>query len=545
MKIQHYKYLLLLLSLFAVISCTSTKETTKEEVKLEKPANLLQGSNIDTSLIKSTARNYVILGSNYQMMNRHAEAIIEFQQAVRLDTIASIYYAIAKSYKELSKFDLALENVNTSLTLDPDFLPAWDLLVELHVMNYDLKKAILTVEQLLKKSDSRERRVMLARLYEFESLDKAIDIYEKLLLEAMDYSLLQRLTYLYRQNQQNEEFIKGLNQLFENDNQDPAIIYDLLEYYADNKDYENIKRIIGGIDKSYSLTDLSYIYYTIANDYISKDNEVSKVYIEDLLSKIDSRFYFDWVLNVSAGELALKIGEKQIADTFFQRGLKLADTLYAVPMHIAYSYFYNKYYRESADIIERYKSVFPDSLPMYFIAADAYYQLDDLNASIENMNQVLAIDSNNVAAVSNLSSYYDKIGRKADAYATFEKGLRLDRGNALLNNNFAFSLAEANEELERALKMSNIAISAEPTNAAFLDTYGWVMFKLGNYEKAEEYILKALSILEAGELYDHLGDVYQATGKTENALANWRKALMLEPNREHLKSKIEKYSTNK
>ena len=59
-------------------------------------------------------------------------------------------------------------------------------------------------------------------------------------------------------------------------------------------------------------------------------------------------------------------------------------------------------------------------------------------------------------------------------------------------NNYSYTLAERGERLELALEMAKKAIEQEPDNPSYLDTIGRVYFKLGNYEKAREYISKAV-----------------------------------------------------
>ena len=74
-------------------------------------------------------------------------------------------------------------------------------------------------------------------------------------------------------------------------------------------------------------------------------------------------------------------------------------------------------------------------------------------------------------------------------------------------------------------------MKAQPENDAYLDSMGWVLFKLNRPKEALDYILKAIqfSKQEDAEVYDHLGDIYSALGETEKAREAWRKSAAIEP----------------
>ena len=84
------------------------------------------------------------------------------------------------------------------------------------------------------------------------------------------------------------------------------------------------------------------------------------------------------------------------------------------------------------------------------------------------------------------------------------------------------------------------AVQADPTNGAYLDSLGWVLFKSGQPQDALQHILKAveLSTEPDATVYDHLGDIYAALKQPDKAREAWRKSLSLEAN-EQVRKKIE------
>ncbi len=126
-----------------------------------------------------------------------------------------------------------------------------------------------------------------------------------------------------------------------------------------------------------------------------------------------------------------------------------------------------------------------------------------------------------------------------DAVAAYENSIRLDSNNHTALNNYAYYLSLREERLDEALEMAERAVTMVPNNAAYLDTIGWVHYKLGNLEAAKMYIQKSIDTGEASAtVFEHMGDVYEALGDHDNARKWWVKALDRDPDREHLIEKI-------
>jgi tetratricopeptide (TPR) repeat protein len=95
-----------------------------------------------------------------------------------------------------------------------------------------------------------------------------------------------------------------------------------------------------------------------------------------------------------------------------------------------------------------------------------------------------------------------------------------------LNNDLGYTWADRGEQLERALPMVKLAVAAEPLNAAFLDSLGWVYYKLADFDAARAYLARAVR-LRAGQdpvVYDHLGDAEYRLGDRRAAREHWQKA---------------------
>ena len=107
-------------------------------------------------------------------------------------------------------------------------------------------------------------------------------------------------------------------------------------------------------------------------------------------------------------------------------------------------------------------------------------------------------------------------------------------------NYLGYMWAERGEKLDEAKKLIEKAVELEPQNAAFLDSMGWVLFKLKQPRAALGWLQKAVEQSSEPDptLYDHLGDIYCALKEFGKARDAWRKSVELEPS-DQVKKKLE------
>ena len=108
----------------------------------------------------------------------------------------------------------------------------------------------------------------------------------------------------------------------------------------------------------------------------------------------------------------------------------------------------------------------------------------------------------------------------------FRQVLDLDPANAMTLNYLGYMLADKGVRLPEALKMIRKAVELEPVNGAYLDSLGWVYFKMGEYELAEDNLRQAVERDQTDPtVHEHLGDLYEKTGRIRLAAAQWELSL--------------------
>jgi tetratricopeptide (TPR) repeat protein len=126
----------------------------------------------------------------------------------------------------------------------------------------------------------------------------------------------------------------------------------------------------------------------------------------------------------------------------------------------------------------------------------------------------------------------------------FRELLQQHPDNAEALNYLGYMLADRGVKLEEALGLIQKAVSIQPENPAFLDSLGWVLFRLGRAGQAESYLVRAAQgSRDDATVLEHLGDVQAKLGQRTEALKSYRKALDNGPEHpEPLKKKIRKLS---
>lgn len=156
---------------------------------------------------------------------------------------------------------------------------------------------------------------------------------------------------------------------------------------------------------------------------------------------------------------------------------------------------------------------------------------DDATAVYEDVLKLSDIDPDLTrrARVS-LSNSYVQGGDLKNGQRILEEVYENAPDDPGVNNDLGYLYADQGVQLEKALKMIELAVAAEPENPAFLDSLGWVYFKLKQYDKALEALQKANADpdYQDSTLLEHLGDVQNALGDQEAALASYEKALSTE-----------------
>ena len=154
-------------------------------------------------------------------------------------------------------------------------------------------------------------------------------------------------------------------------------------------------------------------------------------------------------------------------------------------------------------------------------------------------------DELRVALRFQLGEAYERSRRYDEAADQFRAVLELEPENSLALNYLGYMWADNGENLEQALELIRRAVDLDPNNGAFVDSLGWALFRLGEFEQARRHLERANRLVPRDStILEHLGDVYVALGDPQRAREAYEQALALndEENVESVRRKLSELS---
>jgi tetratricopeptide (TPR) repeat protein len=136
---------------------------------------------------------------------------------------------------------------------------------------------------------------------------------------------------------------------------------------------------------------------------------------------------------------------------------------------------------------------------------------------------------------------YERSGQWQLAEADFLKALEIEPAQPDVLNYLGYSWLEKGMRVDDARRMIEQAVQARPTDAHIVDSMGWALYALGDYEGAIEYLERAIELMPTDPtVNDHLGDVYWRLGRKTEARFQWKRALLFKPEAEHAEKLTQK-----
>lgn len=421
----------------------------------------------------------------------------------------NVLLRVSELYAKLEKYDLAAASIEQLLTIDPSNVSIQKILADYYqrFKNYQAAEYILNdiLESTPNDLEAREKKAILlieqnkwieaGEQYQYISnqpdipLDAKLNIGANFFAKSLEDTSLQSFTKLYFESIDKDtsdwQVKMYLGAIALNEKNDSSAI----KYFKQTTELASWN--------SQGWVRLGGLYYDNA-----KYSEAEKV-----MNQAIENFPQDYAVNFILGLSLAQNNKQQEAKVFLKKSVELNP--YDVNTLSAYAYTLS--------------------------------QLKENESAVEYLNRAIVLAPRDVNLLGTLGLIYNSMGKLIESDSIYERALQIDSANALVNNNYAYSLSERDLQLERALSMVKIAVEKEPENSSYLDTIGWVYFKLGNYNEAKKYLEKGLTVSgDRAVILDHLGDVLFKLGLKEEAISNWKKAQSIDPKNENLKKKIEK-----
>ena len=171
----------------------------------------------------------------------------------------------------------------------------------------------------------------------------------------------------------------------------------------------------------------------------------------------------------------------------------------------------------------------PEDRDVYITLGNLYTRLrrySDAEAAIAKASELSSKPEEKKAVDFLRGSTLERQKKYDEAEESFRHVLENDPQDAGALNYLGYMLADRGVKLDEALSMIKKAVDLDPANGAYLDSLGWAYFRMGKYDLAEENLTKAVQHIGSDPtVQDHLGDLYQKTGRLKLAATHWERAL--------------------
>jgi tetratricopeptide (TPR) repeat protein len=524
---------------------------------------------------REAALQHVIAGSVHEAKGEYAEAVLEYQDALRFEPDAAVYYALGKCYGALGKHALAVEAAREAVRRSPSTVEYRRTLAEIYAAAMELDSAAAQYEEIVRlDSRSVESWYNLARLYQGRKPLRALEVYTSIieqfgpewdvLLQIAELQdalgrpdkaaeALESMLLIDPGNQQLRQSLAGAYVRAERTDTALAILEGLRALNPDNTDYtgdiagiylrrKEYARAAQEFDALLSRDSLGIEgKLRVGELYFSRLEEDSTLLpvTRTLFLRIRDAHPDDWRPWWFLGGIAGLAGEDSAAEAGFRKVTELAPWNADGWVYLATLFLRREEYDQARDVLEAAVAAVPGEFRVHFFLGVACSRLDRNIEAAAALEQARSLNPADVNAVIQLAIAYEALDRIEDTDRLYEEALRMDPENHLVLNNFAYSLAERNVRIADAYAMARKAVAAQDTNASYLDTLGWVYFRMGRYDEAEQYVRQAIARGDASAvLYEHLGDIYAMMGDRERAMREWTTALELDGANEDLRRKI-------
>lgn len=456
---------------------------------------------------------------------------------------------LAQIYRQAGRNDATIEAYKTALEYHPDDTDILFQLAESYVNFGELLEANAVYDKIMQKRGA-DFAIHLRKFRNFNALqmrDSALtELQEMREIDPGNLATLRTISQFYLELNETNLALEILNEAKERNARDPQTLLLLAEIYVEQSDWDRLGDVFVSmlqdplIFPSQKMELVRFIYSQYQN---RPSEEVLAQQTGEVLTAFSENEPDYGPAQLLAAEYYLQKGEMDAALGKLQQANKLMPEQPDAWRQRVQMLFQMERYEDVISISDSANTYASDDAFVQFFIGASYMltdQPDEALMWLESASFAPANRSFRSVIQSTLADVQSDLDRWDESIMSYERALRLDPDNHNAMNNYAYNLSVKGEDLDRALDLAERAISFQPENAAYLDTIGWVYFKRGDYEEAREFIQRSVDTGEAGpEVYEHLGDVFEALDNIEDAVRWWNKALENDSNREYLKERIE------
>ncbi|MEX0822153.1 MAG: tetratricopeptide repeat protein [Rhodothermales bacterium] len=575
-----------ILSIVCAGCATSTSTSTRPEISSDlRTANR---SSADESQSRSSRSQQLFLrGMTEARLGHHEEALNLYARALQLTpNTAAILAAVAESHAAIGDDSAALYALREARKADPGNVHYALQLAELHRSRDASNEAARIYNEILDAHPHHTDALHdLARVHmRSGELEQALTAYERLLdVLGTDRDIQNQVLHLYARLEDFEGMERMLDSMLEQQPSDPQLHRMLAEVFVKQDRREKaVDELLESLEWNpgdiQSMLNLAEVYRDLDRDedadaVMQRIADVQSTEPSQLLSRAETLYarskadaetrataiqLLNRVLDVNPrneqalrmlGNLYFDAGSYEDAGDYLYRALDANPRNPDVWERTADAFLQARAYDRAARVADEGLLLFPGSIPLLDTGGHARMHAHENDAAIDRFEEAIRLVQDEAPEFSpKLTEYYAALGllysrigslEQSDRY--FEQAIEANPDNAAAINHYAYRLAQGDRQLDRALDLARRAVDMNPDEPSYLDTFGWVLFRLERYEDALGYLLEAAAHPDASSaVFEHLRYVYEALGRPADAGDAWERSLQLNPESERPNERLGK-----
>ncbi len=509
-------------------------------------------------------------GLKEKTLGNATAALQNFNRCIEIDPTAhAAFYEIALIYTNNAEFSSALSSINKAIELYPNEVWYYTLQADAYNASRDYQNAAnaLTNAIALNPSNVELYFNKALNLELANNATEALMVYAKIeeLIGTTEQTLLQKQK-LYLRAGQYENAIADLEKMIALNPTDERYYFNLADIYdlwqKPDKQVETYERALliapqnglihlyianfqfnkgdknaafqslkkGLADSEISSDEkLRILYSSYFKDYPNRNKEEEL----DLIQILAQTHSNEPKVLAIYGDILIDAMDYEKASAQYEKVLNLDKQTYAYWEQMVRLQLIAGNFLKAETIGDDALTYFPNQALLYLFTGIAKNQNKNYQSSISVLRSGLSLSSGNkelrLEFFTSLGDAYHNLENHTESDKAFEEALKINPEYTLVLNNYAYYLSVRGKNLARAEEMSRKSNELVKDNAAFLDTYAWILYKMGNYKEALIWIEKAIAAdtNNSATLIEHYGDILFKLDRKEEAHAQWIKAKSL------------------
>lgn len=573
------------IAMLFILSCSTGKKTGLTD---SSSANSLERMEITAagrlaSEAESQARTYYIRGTAALQLNDLEMAETWLNRALPgLPHSSGAHYTLARLYMEKEDFVNAAYYGRIAVDLEPNNKWYRMLLVDAYrstgqheelihqldsILVYhpgdiqtlytkarflsargEYRKSNQTYERILQLTGP-DRSIFFQRISNFTKLDdtEAIiaELQNILKIDQSNIHTQLMLSQFYLEENRIEEARELLEQILRRSPGHPETLVNLADLYMNEEEWDKAGSLLltlAGDTLVSTGNKLEILQYVISRYSVDSENEPLGRTASALVDTMLVYEPANGMIHALASELYSIKNDTDQSLYHLRQTTELLPENDAAWRQLVQTFYVEGRYTEAIEYGKKADQFVPDDVFIHFFVGGSYFlekEYEKAAAWLNTASDAPAQPAFRSIILGILGDTYASMEKWERSDKSYEESIALDPENDVAMNNYAYSLAERETELEKAWELSRMALDKNPDNAAYLDTMGWIYFKKGDYENARKYLRASIDTGNASaEVMEHMGNLYDRIGEPDRALYWWQKALEKDETRIYLRDRL-------